>query len=123
MHLMRGWLLMGLLVQAADHGEAIRFDRATTGKTPPGCVVAMTHTGGPPQWELVRDDSAPHPPMVFAQVSRDATAGRFPLAIWERARLRNGEVSVAIKAVDGKVDRAAGIVWRYKNPNIYYIVS
>ena len=82
----------------------------------------MTHDGGQPRWEIVRDDSAPHPPMVFAQVSRDSTAGRFPLAIWEGATIRNGEVSVAFKAVGGSVDRAAGIVWRYKDPNNYYIV-
>lgn len=122
MYLMRAWLLIGLLAHPAVHGEVIRFDRAAKGDIPPGWVVAMTHAGGPPQWEIVRDDSAPHPPMVLAQVSRDATAGRFPLAIWERAAFRNGEVSVAFKAVDGKVDRAAGIVWRYKDPNNYYIV-
>ena len=36
--------------------------------------------------------------------------------------LRNGKVSVAFKAVDGRVHRTAGIVWRYKGPNNYYIV-
>jgi hypothetical protein len=122
MHLMRGWLLAALVVHAAVHGEVIRFDRAAKGIVPPGWVVAMTHAGGTPQWEIVQDDSAPHPPTVFAQVSRDVTAGRFPLAIWDRASFRNGEVSVAFKAVDGNVDRAAGIVWRYKDPNNYYIV-
>jgi hypothetical protein len=81
----------------------------------------MTHAGGPPRWEIVRDDSAPHPPLVFAQISREATAGRFPLAIWDRASLRNGEVSVAFKPVDGSVDRAAGVLWRYQDPNNYYI--
>lgn len=119
---MREWLLTGLLVQAAVYGEVIRFDRAAKGGIPPGWVVAMTHAGGPPQWEIVRDNSAPHPPMVLAQVSHDATAGRFPLAIWDRAMLRNGEVRVVFKAVAGNVDRAAGIVWRYKDPNNYYVV-
>ncbi len=122
MRLRRGWLLIGVLVHAAGHGEVIRFDRAEEGAIPPGWVVGMTHTGAPPRWQIVRDDSSPHPPKVLAQVSNDGTAGRFPLAIWDRATLRNGEVSVAFKAVDGKVDRAAGIVWRYKDPNNYYIV-
>lgn len=36
--------------------------------------------------------------------------------------LVNGEVSVLFKAVEGQVDRAAGIVWRYQGPNNYYIV-
>jgi hypothetical protein len=34
----------------------------------------------------------------------------------------NGEASVAFKAVDGSIDQAAGIVWRYQDPNNYYIV-
>ena len=82
----------------------------------------MTHAGGAPRWEVVRDDTAPHSPFVLAQLSRDATAGRFPLAIWNAATIRNGEVSVAFKAVEGSIDRAAGIVWRYQDPNNYYIV-
>jgi hypothetical protein len=115
-------LALALLLQAALRGEVIRFDQAVEGNLPPGWFVAMTHAGGPPKWEIVRDNSAAHPPMVLAQVSRDPTAGRFPLVIYDRASLRNGEVSVAFKPVDGSVDRAAGIVWRYQNPNNYYIV-
>jgi hypothetical protein len=115
-------LVLALLLQAALRGEVIRFDQAVEGNLPPGWTVAMTHSGGPPKWEIVRDNSAAHPPMVLAQVSRDPTAGRFPLLIYDRASLRNGEVSVAFKPVDGSVDRAAGIVWRYQNPNNYYIV-
>uniref|UniRef100_Q01RB3 3-keto-alpha-glucoside-1,2-lyase/3-keto-2-hydroxy-glucal hydratase domain-containing protein n=1 Tax=Solibacter usitatus (strain Ellin6076) TaxID=234267 RepID=Q01RB3_SOLUE len=119
---MRKWVPVWLFMQTAIYcGEVIRFDRAVEGSLPSGWTVAMTHAGGPPKWEIVKDDSAPHPPLVLAQTSRDATAGRFPLAIWERTSLRNGEVSVAFKPVDGGIDRAAGIVWRYQDPNNYYI--
>jgi len=52
----------------------------------------------------------------------DRPAGRFPLAIWNRALLQDGELSVAFKTVDGSIDQAAGIVWRYQDPNNYYIV-
>jgi len=82
----------------------------------------MTHEGGAPRWEIVRDESAPSPPFVFAQLSSDSTAGRFPLAIWERAAITDGSVSVAFKTVSGTVDQAAGVVWRYQDPNNYYIV-
>src|SRR5215471_18728734 len=114
--------LVLLLIQAAIHGEVIRFDRSAQGSLPTGWSVAMTHAGGAPKWEVVRDDSAPHPPLVLGQVSRDPTAGRFPLAIWDGASLRNGDVSVTFKPVEGSIDRAAGIVWRYQDPNNYYIV-
>jgi hypothetical protein len=82
----------------------------------------MTHNGGAPRWEIVRDESAPSPPHVLAQLSQDRTAGRFPLAIWDRTSMVDGSVSVAFKTVDGAVDQAAGIVWRYQDPNNYYIV-
>ena len=114
--------MAAMLLQTGGHGEVIRFDHATEGSLPAGWVVAMTHSGGAPKWEILRDGSAPHPPLVLAQVSRDSTAGRFPLAIWDRASLRNGEISVAFKPVEGSIDRAAGIVWRYQDPNNYYIV-
>jgi hypothetical protein len=120
--LMKAWVAIGVLLASAVPGEVIRFDNAAPGEVPPGWTVAMTHSGGAPKWEIVRDDSGPHPPMVFAQTSRDQTSGRFPLAIWDRAMLRDGAVSVAFKAVAGNIDRAAGIVWRYKDPNNYYIV-
>jgi hypothetical protein len=117
-----GILVAGMLFQQPARAEVVRFAGAAVGAVPAGWSVAMTHAGAPPRWEIVRDDSAPDPPFVLAQTSADATAGRFPLAIWEKAVLRDGEVSVAFKAVAGSVDRAAGIVWRYQDPNNYYIV-
>ena len=119
---MTGPVTAAILLQIAVHAEVIRFDNAAVGSLPSGWSVGMTHAGGAPRWEVVRDDAAPHSPFVLAQLSRDATAGRFPLAIWKGAAVRNGEVSVAFKAVDGSIDRAAGIVWRYQDPNNYYIV-
>jgi hypothetical protein len=102
--------------------EVIRFDPCVPGKLPPGWTVGMTHDGAAPRWEIVRDESAPKPPCVLAQLSQDGTAGRFPLAIWDRIAIRDGEVSVAFKTVSGAVDQAAGIVWRYQDANNYYIV-
>src|SRR5215471_10898870 len=122
MRLMTGPVTAAILLQIALHAEVIRFDNAAVGSLPSGWSVGMTHAGGAPRWEVVRDDAAPHSPFVLAQLSRDATAGRFPLAIWNGALFRNGEVSVAFKAVDGSIDRAAGILWRYQDPANYYIV-
>jgi hypothetical protein len=117
-----GMLAAGMLLVQSARSEVVRFAGAAVGAVPAGWTVAMTHAGAPPRWEIVRDESAPDPPLVLAQTSGDDTAGRFPLAIWDRAIIRDGEVSVAFKAVAGNVDRAAGIVWRYQDPNNYYIV-
>jgi hypothetical protein len=82
----------------------------------------MTHEGGAPKWEIIADASAPSRPNVLAQTSTDNTSGRFPLAIYEKAVFANGSVSVRFKPVSGERDQAAGIVWRYKDPDNYYIV-
>lgn len=118
----RVYLLVGFLSCSIAFAETIRFDEGTPGSLPAGWTVAMTHAGGEPRWEITRDAGAPSPPLVFAQISQDRTAGRFPLAIWGGASIRNGEVSVAFKTVSGTVDQAAGIVWRYRDPGNYYIV-
>ena len=110
-----------LLLPVAANAEIVRFDNSALGTLPRGWAVAMTHAGAPPRWEIVRDESAPRSPYVLAQVSRDKTAGRFPLAIWDGLTIQDGEVSVAFKTVGGTVDRAAGIVWRFQDPNNYYI--
>ena len=111
-----------LLVHSLGAARVVRFEPNTQGRLPRGWSVAITHEGAPPRWEIVRDDSAPSPPFVLAQLSQDRTAGRFPLAIWDRVAVLDGSVSVAFKTVDGAVDQAAGIVWRYQDPNNYYIV-
>jgi hypothetical protein len=114
-------LLITVLRMIAAQADVIRFEQARPGKLPAGWSVAMTHAGAPPRWEIVRDQSAPSPRNVLAQLSQDRTAGRFPLAVWDRALLLDGELSVAFKAVTGSIDQAAGIVWRYRDPNNYYI--
>jgi len=115
-------LLLGtLILRSFVFAGTIRFEQDTPGKLPTGWTVAMTHEGGPPRWEVVRDESDPNHGYVFAQLSKDRTAGRFPLAIWEGTTIKDGSVSIAFKTVSGTVDQAAGVVWRYQDPNNYYI--
>jgi hypothetical protein len=114
-------LLFALLGNASGPTQTIGFDDSRPDVLPQGWTVEMTHTGAPPRWEVSRDDSAPSGPNVLAQLSTDQTAGRFPLAILNRISLQDGTVSVCFKPVSGVVDQAAGIVWRYQDPNNYYI--
>jgi hypothetical protein len=83
------------------NGETLNFDMAPFGSVPPGWIIAMTHAGGTPKWEVRADPSGPSPPNVFAQVSTDRTAGRFPLAIWDGANFTDGTVSVKFKTISG----------------------
>ena len=118
---MRRIVCLVLAVMSAP-AQKISFDSSRPGTIPEGWTVAMTHEGGPPQWEIVADDSAPSKPAVFAQTSQDKTSARYPLAIFDQASLADGSVSVRFKTISGAGDQAAGIVWRYRDPNNYYIV-
>lgn len=107
----------------ASNGTVVNFDTAPLGKLPPGWSVSMTNRGGAPQWQVVKDQSAPTQPYVLAQTSSDPTGNRCPLAIYDNVSLRNGEVSVRIKPVSGNENRSGGVVWRYSDPNNYYLVQ
>src|ERR1035437_1920141 len=108
---MLSWLLaFGL---TASTGRVVRFDDSQLGKTPPEWTVAMTNHGRAPRWEIVKDLSAATQPYVFAQISADPVRDRFPLAIFNDATFRDGDVSVRIKPVSGREVQAGGIVWRY----------
>ncbi|MBI1791324.1 MAG: hypothetical protein HYR60_27670 [Acidobacteria bacterium] len=118
---MKRSLFLLLLSGVSILAETVNFDSAQPGALPAGWSSAMTHTGGAPKWEVVKDDSAPSKPNVLAQLSSDRTGGRFPLAIWEKASLKDGTLSVRFKAISGGVDQGAGLVWRYRDVNNYYI--
>jgi len=121
-----GWswalLLAGWGLASMSGAETIRFDSSRPGSLPVGWTVAMTHTGEAPKWEVRHDSSAPSKPNVLAQLSADRTDARFPMAILNTVNFRDGEVSVKFKTVAGKTDQAAGLVWRYRDANNYYLV-
>jgi hypothetical protein len=121
---MKAWLscIFFLSLGFSSNAQTIHFDDQQPGNPPQGWTVAMTHTGGAPKWEIVKDPTAPSPPNVLGQVSTDRTGGRFPLAVYDAASFTNGTESVRFKAISGETDQAAGIVWRYENPDNYYIV-
>lgn len=114
------WLIpLSLLASTA---KVVTFDSFAVGKTPPGWTVAMTNRGRAPQWEIRRDHSAATQPYVLAQISTDSHGDRSPLAILDNIRLRDGEVSVRFKPVSGHEEQAGGVIWRYHDPNNYYVV-
>lgn len=114
--------ISALILVALVEAEVIRFDSAQPGSLPTGWTVVMTQPGTAPKWEVLKDASAPSKPNVLAQVSVDGTDSRFPMAIFNPAICRDGEVSVKFKTVSGKADQTAGLVWRYRDPNNYYLV-
>ena len=97
------------------------FEDAAAGAPPPGFSSALTGGGGPVRWAVVEDPSSPAGPKVLAEVSKDRTSDRFPLAILDGFEARDVAVSVRFKPVSGTVDQAAGLVARLRDPRNYYI--
>jgi hypothetical protein len=80
----------------------------------------MTNAGDPPRWQILQDPTAPTKPYVLAQTST-GSADHCPLAILDTVTMKDGDVSVRVKPVSGKEDRAGGVVWRYRDPGNYYL--
>jgi len=112
----------GVAGAAAGSEQAVDFQRDTVGEAPKGFSFAHTGPGSAVRWEIRVDASSPSGDHVLVQASDDATRGRFPLAIYEGAQLADGSVAVRFKTISGEVDQAAGVVWRYRDPDNYYIV-
>lgn len=128
MRTMATMLIPLLLTSAVMAGEQTAkqiifdFDAVEVGKLLAGFSIALTGGGGPVAWVIQEDPTAPSRGKVLAQTSTDETSTRFPLCIYDGFTARDVEVSVKFKPVSGKVDQAAGIVWRYHDANNYYIV-
>jgi len=58
---------------------------------------------------------------VLAQTDADTTDDRFPVAVYDGVTAKDVDLTVQFKPVSGKGDQGAGLVWRYRDPNNYYI--
>jgi len=104
-----------------DGTSTIDFDAMTIGSSPAGFSGALTGPGTPGDW-VVREDPTIAGGRVLAQESRDTTDDRYPLCVLDGWFARDVRVAARFRAVDGTVDRAAGLVVRYRGPGDYYLV-
>ena len=87
------------------------------GSAPTGWT--LTKTGkGEPKWTVETDATAPSKANVLKQ-SGQAT---YPLALKSGTSIRDGVIEVRFKAIAGAEDRAAGLDWRAKDADNYYVV-
>ena len=100
----------------------IGFDDSAIGEVPAGFSAALTNGGQPGRWVVEEDATAPSGKRVLVQRSADPESGRFPHCVHEGLSARDVAVAVRFKPISGYVDQAAGIVWRYRNRDNYYIV-
>lgn len=98
------------------------FDEDAAGKLPAGFVEELTAGGGPVKWHVIDASDAPSGRQVVAQLSQDSTNTRYPLLVLDDFSATDVDVSMRFKPVSGKVDQAAGIVWRWQDKDNYLVV-
>jgi hypothetical protein len=125
MKLSIGISLLGLLFATALFSAqvvTIDFNGDKAGQPPSGFSTALTGRGQPGKWVVMKDDASPDRGNVLAQTDADATDYRFPVCVYDGLTAKDADISVKFKAISGRIDQGAGIVWRYKDKDNYYIV-
>jgi 3-keto-disaccharide hydrolase len=96
--------------------HAVSFASTKIGATPEGWTSTLTGSGDP-KWTVESDPTAPSKSTVLKQSGR----ATYPLILKNDTNIKDGFVEMKFKAVSGSQDRAAGIVWRAKDANNYYV--
>jgi hypothetical protein len=117
-----GVLLVFMVPLVFAETKKINFDKDQAGQLPKGFSAGLTGRGKPGVWVVQKDEASPQQQNVLAQTDADATSYRFPVCVYDGLTAKDVDVSVKFKPVSGTVDQAAGIVWRYKDKDNYYIV-
>ncbi len=117
------YLRLLMLATATTVGLAatrvLDFAGDAVGQPPKGFVFGHTGKVGAPGAWVVQAEGATQ---YLAQTGADATRSRFPLAVVSDLSAGDLDVSVRFRPVSGRVDQAAGLVWRYQNEDNYYLV-
>lgn len=99
--------------------RTVDFTQDTTGQPPKGFEFGHTaKVGAAGKWVIQAEGSN----RFLAQLDPDSTRSRFATAVLADIRTADVDLSVRFRPVSGRVDQAAGLVWRYQDENNYYIV-
>jgi hypothetical protein len=97
----------------------VDFSDDTVGQPPKGFEFGHTaKAGAPGKWVIQADG----PNKYLVQTDPDSTRARFPIAVLSEVSAADIDLSVRFKPISGRVDQVAGLVWRYRDQDKYYIV-
>lgn len=116
--------VMGLGIGAFAADEKVKapaFGKTDVGKLPAGWKAEKTGTGEGSVWKVVEDKTAPSKSGFALAQTAESPRAMFNLCVAETVSVKDIELSVAFKAVAGKVDQGGGVVWRYQDANNYYV--
>ena len=105
---------------AASDAQVVRLASpdAAAGAPPDSCRPALTGEGGSVAWQVL----LVHNRAALAEMSRVAVDNRFPLCVVDSVRASDVELGVSFTPIAGKIDQAAGLMFRVKDASNYYVV-
>ena len=103
----------------ASEMQVIRLasPEAVVGAPPDTCRPALTGQGGPVAWQVL----LVHNRAALAEMSRVAVDNRFPLCVVDAVKASDVELGVSFTPIAGKIDQAAGLIFRVKDADNYYV--
>jgi hypothetical protein len=104
---------------AASDAQVVRLasPEAAVGAPPDSCRPALTGEGGPVAWQVL----LVHNKAALAETSRVNVDYRFPLCVVDTVKATDVELGVSFTPIAGKIDQAAGLIFRVKDTNNYYV--
>ncbi len=100
----------------------IDFDHFKIGPITNDFTPILSGLGKAVSWEIRQDPAALSGKNVLAQTSYDQVDYRFPLLVYNNITAKNVQVTVQFRPVSGKIDQAAGVIFRYQDPEHFYVV-
>jgi hypothetical protein len=110
---------LGATVVVQGASRKVDFSDDAVGQPPKGFEFGYTAKAGVPGKWIVQAEGTNK---YLAQVDADNTRARFPVAVLSDFTAADVDLSVRFRPVSGRVDQAAGLVWRYRDQDNYYIV-
>jgi len=106
--------LLASLFTSAALADTSGFDQDPAGAPPAGWACGVTGRGSP-KWAVETDPTAPSKPNVLRQSGK----GTYPWCAKKDVAITDGFVEVKFKPMQGSEDRAAGLMWRFKDGDNY----
>ena len=98
------------------------FDADIPGHAPAGFTSYASGSGPAGKWVVQEMAGAPSGKRVVVQTDADDTDNRFPVLIADKEEYSDVDVSVKGKAISGKGDQGIGLVFRFRDPQSYYVI-
>jgi hypothetical protein len=106
----------------APGAVTFNFDADIPGQAPAGFTSYASGSGPAGKWVVQEMAGAPSGKQVVVQTDADTADNRFPVLIADKEDYADVDLSVKGKAISGKVDQGIGLVFRFRDPQSYYVV-